>query len=89
MRQVRGEVPRQGHYPARRVLEFVHRGLHSCVIAGLTPASAPAIAPKRLRKEIRMDKRTIVWKLICSVVIVAAAVLLLSSVLGGEVIYTG
>ena len=36
-----------------------------------------------------MDKRTIVWKLICSVVIVAAAVLLLSGVLGGEVVYAG
>ena len=36
-----------------------------------------------------MDKRTIVLKLICSVLIVAAAVLLLSGVLGGDVFYTG
>ena len=34
-----------------------------------------------------MDKRTIIWKLICSLVILAAAVLLLSGVLGGDVVY--
>ena len=34
-----------------------------------------------------MDKRTIVWKLICGILIVAAAVLLLSGVLKGDVMY--
>ena len=34
-----------------------------------------------------MEKRTIVWKLICSVLIVAAAVLLCSGVLNGDWIY--
>ena len=34
-----------------------------------------------------MDKKTIVWKLICSLVILIAAVLLLSGVLGGELTY--
>lgn len=34
-----------------------------------------------------MDTRTIVWKLVISLLIVAAAVLLLGGVLNGEVVY--
>ncbi len=53
----------------------------------VTAATMPTGRMADRQKGDKMDKKTVVWKLVCAVIIVAAVVLLLSGVLNGDVIY--
>ena len=77
---------------------LAHINYESCVQCGkcaekcpakviTTPATMPSRRKASGQKGDKMDKKTIIWKVVCSLLIVAAAVLLLSGVLNGSTLY--